>query len=704
MANSLLKTAAHNSFADGIYKEILSRSTRYYYFVGKTLTWLDEASPSIAIDSRAYEMDCRNEIIALKEIAPSDISYVIPRVNWTTGLVYDAYDDQYSSEIQGIDLVSGGSLYPSAPTIVIGVEVPTSLSILAGVQYFYNGGLYTVKTGGTTGASNSVLLGVIGTDYTHGGAVLTCVGVQATATCTVGTSGVNNQKIISITMVNKGYGYTVVPSVNFSSGSAGGIAIITNGVTGAQKLEDTRYYVQYGYNIYVCVDNNDKGLSTIAPTGISSDYLTTADGYTWKYMSSIPASSKFFTSSYMPVYTANQNQYSANGSIINIFIDNAGDGYLSASEELPLNTSVVAGEYYYYGDYIYVVTVSGITGSSYPGTTVGATYILGTASVVCNLKTTITVVGDGIDASLTPLITGGKLTGVQLNNAGTGYSYANFSVTGAGYGANISATIYTGIQQYSNQAQIEVSTITGNICSIQIVSGGYNYLNPTINIIGDGTGATATATVVSGHITNINIVNRGTNYNWANVVIADSTGAGALARVVTSPFGGLGKDSTNQLYSHSLMFYSKLSDNTNQGLVVSNDYRQVGIIKDPIRYKDSTNLTSNFSSACWKINATAIINPSILVDDIVTTNSNSITYRFRVVSITSADILVIPLDNGIPSSGMQFIKSSGIYFIASTVTPPTVDKYSGDLLFIDNEASFVATSVSPAILRTVINF
>jgi hypothetical protein len=704
MANSLLKTAAHNSFADGIYKEILSRSTRYYYFVGKTLNWLDEATPPVVIDSRAYEKDCRNEIIAFKEIAPSDISYVVPRVNWITGIVYDVYDDQYSSEIQGIDLVSGGSLYPSAPTITIGDVVPTSLDILANRQYFYNGSLYTVKTGGTTGPSNSVLLGVIGTDYAHGGTVLTCVGVQATATCTVGTSGVNNQKIISITMVNRGYGYTIIPSVNFSSGSAGAIAVITNGVSGGQRIEDTNYYVQYGYNIYVCINNNDRALSTVAPTGISSDYLTTADGYTWKYMSSIPASSKFLTSNYMPVYTANQNQYSANGSIINIFIDNPGDGYLSASEELPLNTAVVTGQNYYHYGYIYTVTVSGTTGGTYPGTTVGSTYILGTASVVCNLATTITVNGDGIDASLTPLISGGKLTGVQINNAGTGYSYTNFTVVGSGYGANISATIYTGIQQYSNQAQIEVSTISGNICSIQVISGGYNYASPSIAIVGDGVGATATAIVINGHISNINIVNRGSNYNWANVVITDTTGAGALARVVPSPFGGLGKDTINHLYAKSLMFYSKLSDNTNQGLTVTNDYRQVGIIKDPIRYKDSTNLTSNFSSTCWKVTATAIINPSILVDDIVTTNSNSITYRFRVISITSADILLIPLDNGIPSSGMQFIKSSGIYFIASSVTPPTVDKYSGDLLFIDNEASFVATSGAAAILRTVINF
>ena len=704
MANSLLKTAAHNSFADGIYKEVLSRVSRYYYFVGKTLAWVDEATPPPAVDSGAYEKECRNEIIAFKEITPSDISYVIPRINWTSGVSYDIYDDQYSSEIQGLNLVSGGTLYANTPTITIGSVVPVSLAIITNAQYFYGGKLYTVKTGGTTSSSNLVLLGVIGTNYTHGGAVLTCVGIQATATCTVGVSGTNNQKVVSVSILNRGFGYTTVPVVVFSSGAASATAVITNGASGANKLEDTLYYVQNNYNIYVCVDNNNKGVSTVAPSGISSDYLATGDGYIWKYMSSISASSKFLTSNYMPVYTSNQNQYSANNSIINVFIDNPGSGYLSSSTALPLLTAVIAGQYYYYSGFIYTVTVSGTTGSAYPGTVVGQTYILGTASVICNLETTITVTGDGINASLTPLITGGKLSGVQLNNAGTEYTYANFVVNGAGTGASISATIFTRIEQFSYQAQIEVSTVTGTICNAKVVSGGYGYVSPSILITGDGTGATATATTINGVITKISIVNRGANYNWASVVITDASGAGATARVITSPFGGLGKDSINQLNAHSLMFYSKLSDNTNQGLTVTNDYRQIGIIKSPNRYKDGTQNTSNFSSTCWKINATAIINPSILVDDIVTTSSNSVTYKFRIVSISSADILVVPLDNGIPTSGMQFIKSSGIYFIVSTVTPPTVDKYSGDLLFIDNEASFVATSGSPAILRTVINF
>lgn len=780
MSNSLLKSAAHNSFADGVYKQILSRTARYYYFIGKTITWVSEPVPEQVIDSNSYENNCRNEIISFKEITPSDISYVIPRINWISGYSYDKYDGDYSSEIQGLNLLSGGSLYGIVPTITIGAIVPTLLVIIANYQYYYNGFLYTVKVGGATGSSNSVLGGVIGTDYAHGTAVLTCVGIQATASCIVGSSGVNNQKVISTTMINRGIGYTTVPIVTFSSGAASATAVITNGIGGISKLENTTYYVYNLGNIYICVDNNNNGISTVAPTGISSNFLTTSDGYSWKYMSSVPASSKFLTTSYLPVYTATPNHYRANGSIINIFIDNVGLGYLSAGEVVPLSTLVNLNELYYYNGYVYIVMptstftgsiavttgimtitalgsgtfslgmslsgtgivagtipsalltgVLGAIGSTYQtnqytavastiitgtgttsnsnaglGTVVGFPYTNGTAELKClGIETTISVVGDGINAFLTPLITDGKVLDVQVNNAGTGYSYANFSVVGAGTGASISSSFYSGITSYSNQTQIEESTINGPLCSISVVSGGYNYSPTTsVSITGDGTGATATATIFNGRVTGINLVNRGSNYNWAIINIINSAGAGAIARSILSPHGGLGKDPIQQFSSRSLMLYSKISDNTNQGLFVSNDYRQIGIIKDPLRYKDGTYLTSNFASPCYKVTATTIINPLIIEDDTLTVSSNSVTYRYRVVAVSSADILLIPLDNGVPVSGMQFIKSSGVFLNAASVISPTVDKYSGDLLFIDNDSTFIATTSSPAILRTVINF
>ena len=110
----------NNSIAEGIYNEITNRTARYYYFLGKTLVWNNEDTPPFPIDSFNYELQTRTEMITFKEIKPTDIAFVIPRYNWQLNTVYDMYDDQYSKEVQGYNLISGGVGYSSVPNVWVG--------------------------------------------------------------------------------------------------------------------------------------------------------------------------------------------------------------------------------------------------------------------------------------------------------------------------------------------------------------------------------------------------------------------------------------------------------------------------------------------------------------------------------------------------------------------------------------------------------
>lgn len=76
----------------------------------------------------------------------------------------------------------------------------------------------------------------------------------------------------------------------------------------------------------------------------------------------------------------------------------------------------------------------------------------------------------------------------------------------------------------------EIIDSSTGIDSILINSPGQNYSDsPVVTIVGDGTGAAATATVVNGKINTISIDQQGTGYSAATVVITDSTGTGAVA-------------------------------------------------------------------------------------------------------------------------------------------------------------------------------
>lgn len=86
---------------------------------------------------------------------------------------------------------------------------------------------------------------------------------------------------------------------------------------------------------------------------------------------------------------------------------------------------------------------------------------------------------------------------------------------------------------YYSEVYLEESPdLTTNVDSITIINGGSNYTNPSVSILGDGTGATATATVKNGIITAITITSGGYGYTQAVAQITDSTGYGAVVSVV----------------------------------------------------------------------------------------------------------------------------------------------------------------------------
>ena len=849
---ALIKSSLHNSLADSVYNDVITKGSNYYYFLGKTLSWGDEINPPLPIDSASYEHDTRNEIISLKAISPNDIAYVIPRIDWISGTIYDQYDDCYSTEVHGIDLISGGSGYVVAPTVVI-----------------------------------------------------TGVGQGASATATV-VDGV----ITSVVMTNKGYGYTETPTVSFDGVGSGAVAtaVVIMGQEGIQRLEDTSYYVMSdNFNVYMCIDNNNGAQSTSQPYGASADTITTMDGYIWKFIYNIPISlrSKFLTGSHMPILTALQQQFYSKGNIQIIKIDARGsgytgailnvigDGYLEAdpiyvlganitevgsgysaptiSIEAPFSTSTawVSGasvilnqiinynnNYYevvipgtlttsgpvhlsgivqngtaalefigaratgtatkngsgqlssvtlnkniatidvanigsgytttpaviisgsgggtasaviqngslnsvlvtgigsyttiptvtigtqwtattlyttnqqiFYANRLYTVTIGGTSSSTAPTHESGSatngtatlTYagIAATASITMKCgagysKSPIITISDpsGVNglitatttiskARLVPIISSGQITGVQIIDGGIGYSVAIIDINGDGTGAQLTASLSIG-DINSLQANVELLTVSGKLMNIPVVSGGYGYTSATVAIIGDGTGATATATITTGRVSKINIVTQGYGYTWATITIS-GTGTGATARAIISPYGGHGKNALNELKASGLMFFSDISNYKNQGFTVNNDYRQIGIIRNMYRYNTTYIATTVFETACWiayaNTNTTTYAADSMIAE--FSTNS-----RFRIVTNTGSAMLLQSLDNYTLDVGkiMYLVSNPAQTFTMLDVAPPTIDKYSGDLMYIDNRQAFTPTEQQTVTLRTIIGF
>jgi len=87
----------------------------------------------------------------------------------------------------------------------------------------------------------------------------------------------------------------------------------------------------------------------------------------------------------------------------------------------------------------------------------------------------------------------------------------------------------------------ETPSSTTYVESISISNPGFGYTStPTVTILGDGTGATARATVVNGQVDSITMIDVGVNYTQAIVQITSTDGNGSLASAVAVLAGNKG--------------------------------------------------------------------------------------------------------------------------------------------------------------------
>lgn len=66
--------------------------SRVYFFIARNVTWSDENNPPAPVGSvEEIENDVWTNMIGLKKINASDVSFALARYNWTSGTVYDQY-------------------------------------------------------------------------------------------------------------------------------------------------------------------------------------------------------------------------------------------------------------------------------------------------------------------------------------------------------------------------------------------------------------------------------------------------------------------------------------------------------------------------------------------------------------------------------------------------------------------------------------
>ena len=433
--------------------------------------------------------------------------------------------------------------------------------------------------------------------------------------------------------------------------------------SGASSLADANFYVLTdNFNVYKCIDNNSNAQSTVKPTTTGTDIVTLSDGYKWKFMLTVGAADRtlFLTDNFIPIRKVSgsgQPAFDVNGELDSLSITSGGSGYSSAP--------------------------------------------------------TVVISGDGTGAAATATVSGGAVNTLTITSVGSGYSFAYVEFTGGSPSTAATATASLGsTEAASAQQSVEATAISGSIDKIIVTAQGADYIagDALVSISGDGTGATASPTINSaGNITGVTISAPGTNYTFADISITQTTGtgAGATFRAIISPENGHGSNAQKELFAKNIGMTVSF-ENTNEDLILGNEFRQVGVYKNPYQWASTSSLfTTGIGTPCHVI---GVSNPTQYnLDDIVTTTEGG---KFREIQKidSNADgtidkVYLQQIIGGISaSSTIKNVTTAVDGLTINSATNPEIDPHSGDLLYVDNRRPVVRDSDQTETIKVVFKF
>ena len=155
----------------------------------------------------------------------------------------------------------------------------------------------------------------------------------------------------------------------------------------------------------------------------------------------------------------------------------------------------------------------------------------------------------------------------------------------------------------STDSTVSAAAVDGALDTILVVSGGSSFSTSSgstisaIPIRGDGSGGVASVTISSGAITAATVTTAGSGYTFAYIRDADiiaatnagGAGSGSNLNVIIPPKGGHGSNAVKELGGFFVMLNKSLVGvEGTSDIGVGNDFRRIGLVRDPTNFGTST--------------------------------------------------------------------------------------------------------------------
>jgi len=266
-------------------------------------------------------------------------------------------------------------------------------------------------------------------------------------------------------------------------------------------------------------------------------------------------------------------------------------------------------------------------------------------------------------------------------------------------------------QPYKEQWDTQQAAVAGEIRHIVITNGGGGYATaPTVTITGDGTGATATATVSAGVITAVTITAEGSGYTQASITLSGGGGSSGALKAIISPEGGHSSNPVHELGGYYVMNNVRLEYNDGSGdFPVSNDYRRIGLVRDPYNYGTSVVATDTTRTATKSVTLlSAGLTGTFVVDETITGGSSGASAK--VIDWDSSNRILRyyqDINTGFTAFTASETVSGGTSSAAGTVDTvnnPEIEPDSGDIMYLEHRRPINRASDQIEDIKLVIEF
>lgn len=256
------------------------------------------------------------------------------------------------------------------------------------------------------------------------------------------------------------------------------------------------------------------------------------------------------------------------------------------------------------------------------------------------------------------------------------------------------------IEQYG----IQNAAISGQLNDITLISGGTGYTSaPTVTISGDGSGAVGTATVSGGSVVKVEIKDSadtlftGSGYSKASVSFTGGGGTGASARPIIGVENGFGADPRQDLRARAVILDIKPDGDETGEWLINNDFRQIGLIKNPLLYDSAERYTGASLNMLYALK--------------LTSSASGFTVGSTLTGVASGTSAVIDkLDSDLIYYHQNETTGFGKWTVGETVEDdatgtgtlssdsadyilePIADPMSGKLLYVENRAAVARAS------------